>query len=110
MWKNLCQDVWYAKKIKERLSRPGEPSAISHTNPTLGRTVNGFYYRYTKSEGKSIIMVVVYWITKYAQFFSLSQDFKVSIVPEEFMETSEKLHGIPNIIVSDIDLIFNGIF
>jgi len=62
-----------------------------------------------KSKGKSVIMVVVDRLTKYAQFCALSHPFKVSIISTAFMETIEKLHGNP-IIVSDRDPIFTGNF
>ena len=58
------------------------------------------------SEGKSVIMVVVGWLTKYAQFCALSHPFKSSTVATAFMETIQKLHGNQNIIVSDRDPIF----
>ena len=61
-----------------------------------------------KSEGKSVIMVVVDRLTKYAHFCGLSHPFKESIVSIAFMETIQKLHGKPKIIVSDRDLIFTG--
>ena len=38
-------------------------------------------------EGKSVIMVVVDRLTKYAQFCALSHPFKASIVATAFMET-----------------------
>jgi transposase InsO family protein len=59
-----------------------------------------------KSEGKTVIMVVVDRLTKYANFFSLSHPFKVSTVATTFMEIVQKLHGVPKIIVSDRDPIF----
>ena len=63
-----------------------------------------------KSEGKSVIMVVVDRLTKYAHFCALSHPFKASTVTNYFMETVQKLHGTPNIIVSDRDSIFIGKF
>ena len=63
-----------------------------------------------KSEGKSVIIVVVDIITKYAHFFALSHPFKYSTVATAFMETIQKLHGNPKIIVSDRDHIFTGNF
>ena len=63
-----------------------------------------------KFEGKSVIMVVVDRLTKYAHFCALSHPFKVSIVFTAFMETIQKLHGNPKIIVSDRDPIFTGNF
>ena len=63
-----------------------------------------------KSEGKSVIMVVVDRLTKYAHFCELSHPFKSNIVATAFMETVQKLHGTPKIIVSDRDPIFTGNF
>ena len=63
-----------------------------------------------KSEGKSVIMVVVDRITKYAHFCALSHPFKASIVATTFMDTIQKLHGNPKVIVSDRDPIFTRNF
>ena len=63
-----------------------------------------------KSEGKSVIMVVVDRLTKYVHFCALSHPFKESTIATTFMETFKKLHGYPNIIVSDRDPIFTGNF
>jgi len=64
----------------------------------------------SKFEGKCVIMVVVDRLIKYAHFCALSHPFRASIVAIAFMETIQKLHGNPNIIVSDRDSIFNGTF
>jgi len=61
-------------------------------------------------EGKSVIMVIVDRITKYANFCQLSHPFKANTVATTFMETIQKLHGNPKIIVSDGDLIFTKKF
>jgi hypothetical protein len=63
-----------------------------------------------KSEGKSVIMVIVDRLTKYAHFCALSHPFKASTVSTAFMEIVQKLHGSPKIIVSDKDPIFTGHF
>jgi len=63
-----------------------------------------------KSEGKSVIMVVVDNLTKYAHFCALSNPFKASTISTAFMETIQKLHGNPKIIVSDRDPIFTRNF
>ena len=64
----------------------------------------------SKCEAKSVIMVVVYRLTKYAHFCALSHHFKASTIVNYFMETVQKLHGTPNIIVSDMDPISLEIF
>ena len=63
-----------------------------------------------KFEGKSVIMVVVDRLTKYAYFCALSHPFKASTVATTFMETVQKLHGNRKVIVSERDPIFTGIF
>ena len=64
----------------------------------------------TKSKGKSVIIVVVDRITKYAHFFALSHPFKSSTAAIAFMETIQRLHRKPKIIVSDRDSIFTRNF
>jgi hypothetical protein len=63
-----------------------------------------------KSEGKCVIMVIVDRLTKYTHFCALSHPFKYSTISTAFMETVQKLHGSPKIIVSDRDPIFTGNF
>ena len=46
-----------------------------------------------KSEGKSVIMVVVDRLTKYAHFCALSHPFKFSTIATAFLETIQELHG-----------------
>eukprot|EP00253_Pinus_taeda_P020227 PITA_20227 len=55
-------------------------------------------------------MVVVDRLTKYAHFCALSHPCKANTVSTAFMETIQKLHGNPKIIVSDRDPIFTGNF
>ena len=63
-----------------------------------------------ESKGKSVIMVVVDILTKYAHFCALSHPFKASIFATTFMDTIKKLHGNPRVIVSDSDPIFTRNF
>jgi len=63
-----------------------------------------------KSEGKSVIMVVVDRLTKYAHFFALSHPFNASTIAIVFMEIIQKLHGNPNIILVDRHPIFTRNF
>jgi len=61
-----------------------------------------------KSEGKSVIMVVVYRLTRYAEFYAVSHPFKSNTFSTAFMETIQKIHGNAKIILSDRDPIFTG--
>ena len=58
-----------------------------------------------KSKGKSVTMVFVDRLTKYAHFCALSHPFNVSTVATAFI-----LHGTPKIIISDRDPIFTRNF
>ena len=63
-----------------------------------------------KSKGKNVIMVLVDRITKYAHFCALSHPFNQRIVVGTFMEIVQKLHGNPNIILSDRNPVFTRNF
>jgi hypothetical protein len=63
-----------------------------------------------KSKGKSVIMVIFDRLTKYTHFCALSHPFKAITVSTTFMETVQKLHRNPNIIVSDRDPIIHWKF
>ena len=63
-----------------------------------------------KSEGRNVTMVVVDRLTKYAHFCALSHPFSASTVVAAFINTVQKLHGIPKIIVSYKDPFFMGKF
>ena len=63
-----------------------------------------------KSKRKTVIMVVVDRLTKYAHFCTISHPFKESTVATSFMEIIHKIHGNPKIIASDKDPIFTGNF
>jgi hypothetical protein len=52
-----------------------------------------------KSGNKSVIMVVVDHISKYAHFYALQHPFTTSIVAQIFMDQVFKLHGMPHSIV-----------
>ena len=63
-----------------------------------------------KSEGRSVIMVVVDRLSKYAHFCALSHPFKERTVATSFMEKIQNIHGNPKNIVSDKHPIFTGNF
>jgi hypothetical protein len=55
-----------------------------------------------KSGNKSVIMVVVYRLSKYAHFCALQHPFTASMVAQIFMDQVFKLHGMPHSIVYDV--------
>eukprot|EP00253_Pinus_taeda_P031129 PITA_31129 len=111
-WKNDEEiwNIWFANKIKLRQLRPQVCYNLYPFKFNVGRRFEWIITCLRKSEGKSVIMVVVDRLTKYAHFCALSHPFKAHTVAMAFMETNQKLHGNPNIIVSDRDPIFTGNF
>ena len=63
-----------------------------------------------KSGKKSVIMVVVDRLSKYAHFCALPHPFTPTLVAQYFMDQIFKLHGMPTSIVFDRDPIFTSNF
>jgi hypothetical protein len=63
-----------------------------------------------KSGNKSVIMVVVDHLSKYAHFCALQHPFTASTVAQLFMDRVFKLHGMSHSIVSDCDPTFTSNF
>jgi len=63
-----------------------------------------------KSGNKSVIMVVVDKLSKYAHFCTLRHPFTLPLVAQAFMDQIFKLHGMPTSIVSDHDPTFTNNF
>jgi hypothetical protein len=56
-----------------------------------------------KSRNKSVIMVVVDFLSNYTHFYALQHLFTTSTMAQIFMDQVFKLHGMPHSIVSDCD-------
>jgi hypothetical protein len=63
-----------------------------------------------ESSNKSIIMVVIDHLSKYAHLCALQHPFTTSTVAQLFMDQVFKLHGMPHFIVSDRDPTFTNNF
>eukprot|EP00253_Pinus_taeda_P002216 PITA_02216 len=63
-----------------------------------------------KSDNKSVIMVVVDRLSKYAHFCTLPHPFTPTLVALALMDQIFKLHGMPTSIVSDRDPTFTSKF
>jgi hypothetical protein len=90
----------------ETIKTPGLLQPLSIPNQHWEEVSMDFITWLPKCEGKSFIILIVDRLTKYAYFCALSHPFKASTISTPFIETVQKLHGIPKIIVSDRDPIF----
>jgi hypothetical protein len=95
----------------------GKNSQISRHPPTTSDSpyyleghLYGLYYKLTQIRNKSVIMVVVDHLSKYAHFCTLHHPFTASTVAQIFMDQVFKLHGMPHSIVSDLDPTFTSNF
>ena len=62
------------------------------------------------SGGRTVIMVVIDRLSKYAHFLALSHPFTATTVAKVFMDNIFKLYGFPLTIVSDRDPVFTSQF
>jgi hypothetical protein len=94
----------------ETIKPPGilQPLSIP---PAIWRDISmDFIMRLPKSGNKSVIMVVVDRLSKYAHFCALQHPFTTSIVAQLFMGHIFKLHGMPHSIIYDRDPTFTNNF
>jgi hypothetical protein len=59
-----------------------------------------------KSDGYSVILVVVDRLTKYAHFIPIKHPYTAASIAQTFLDNVVKLHGMPASIVTDRDTIF----
>jgi hypothetical protein len=79
--------------------------------PAIWRDISmDFIVGLPKSGNKSVIMVVVDRLSKYAHFCALQHPFTTSNVAQLFMDQVFKLHGMPHSIVSNHDPTFTNNF
>lgn len=117
-WKKMRIDVYQhirqcevCQKCKgENFSYPGllQPHPIPQK---VWQDINlDFIEGLPKSHNKSVILVVVDRLSKYAHFVSLVHPYTAATVAQLFLDHIYKLHGLPQTIVSDKDVVFMSKF
>ena len=77
----------------ETIKTPGLLQPLSIPSQRWEDISMDFIIGLPKSKRKSVIMVVVDRLTKYAHFCALSHPFKASIVSTTFVDTIQNIHG-----------------
>jgi hypothetical protein len=94
----------------ETVKSPGTLQPLS-IPPSIWRDISmDFITVLPKSRNKSVIMLVVDRLSKYAHFCTLEHPFTVATVAQLFMDQVFKLHGMPHSIVTDRDPTFTNNF
>ena len=106
----MAECLFFQQNKFETINTSGLLQPLSIPSQCWEEVSMNFITGLPKSEGKTVIMVVVVRLSKYVDFCAPSHPFKASTVATTFMEIIQKLHGNPKIIVSDIDPIFTGNF
>jgi len=63
-----------------------------------------------KVGGKTVILTVVDYFSKYAHFIPLAHPYSAELVAQAFYSEIVRLHGVPQSIVSDRDPVFTSLF
>lgn len=99
----VCQ-----KNKVEHTPYPGLLQPLPIPDMAWTHTSMDFVEGLPKSQGFNVIMVVVDRFTKYAHFLSLAHPYTAQDIVNLFINNIFKLHGLPQVIVTDRDPIFTS--
>jgi hypothetical protein len=107
---SLCAAVQFANNI--RLSIFTQPAYFNPCQfPLWWADISmDFIEGFPKVGGKSVVLTVVDWFSKYGHFITLGHPYSAASVAKAFFDEIVKLHGLPCSIVNDRDTIFTSQF
>ncbi|KAJ4814811.1 polyprotein [Rhynchospora pubera] len=94
----------------EHVATPGLLQPIPIPNEAWQGISMDFITNLPKSEGKTVVLVVVDRFTKYAHFLGLHHPYTAKEVAQLFLNQIYKLHGLPLTIITDRDPLFTSKF
>ncbi|XP_004301249.1 PREDICTED: genome polyprotein-like [Fragaria vesca subsp. vesca] len=102
---DVCQQNHY-----EAIRPPGLLQPINIPDKAWSVITMDFIEGLPKSQGKTVIWVVVDKLTKVAHFILLSHPYTAASLANVFVSEVFRLHGMPDAIISDRDPIFMSLF
>ena len=109
--KQMVRECVVCQRNKPNLAAyPGLLQPLPLPNSIWSHISMDFIESLPKSQGKTVILVVVDRLSKYAHFLPLSHPFTAIDVAQQFLDNIYKLHGLPTTIVSDRDKVFLSTF
>jgi hypothetical protein len=101
----ICQQAKHTNTVPAGLLQPLATPAGAWQDITMD-----FIEGLPKSEGFSVLLVVVDKFTKFAHFIPLKHPYTAQTVAKAVFEQVVRLHGLPCSIVSDRDRVFTSNF
>ncbi|KAM1884963.1 hypothetical protein ACFX14_037698 [Malus domestica] len=116
-WQGMYNDIKFVVECQpcqqnkfETLSPPGLLQPLPIPQRVWANISIDFIMRLPSCKGKTVILVVVDRLSKYAHFVPLSHPYTATEVAQLFVDHIFKLHGMPSSIVSDRDPMFISAF
>jgi hypothetical protein len=103
-----CKNCQQAKH--ELCKYPGLLDPLSIPQQSWADIYMDFIEGLPKSNGFSVILVIMDRFTKYDHFFPVKHPYSAASIAELFLDNIVKLHGVPKSIVSDRDKVFTSSF
>lgn len=105
--KQLIRECDVCQRQKPDLSAyPGLIQSLPIPGKIWSELSMDFIEKLPMSHGKSVILVIVDRLSKYAHFMVLSHPSNASQVAQVFLDGVYRLNGLPDSIVSDRDKVF----
>ena len=106
----MWQCVTYAKGTKEKIFNPRVTSPPTHSQPEMGRDINGIHRWVTSVGRKGQKLCSGRSINQICTLHGNKKTDMTKQIANVFCKNIYKLHGFPKVIVSDRDAKFNGKF